>query len=156
MKKLLSILFVSSLFLSCEKEEEPRICCTIVDISMGIKYVDENGENLLNAENGIDVSEIRVYDKIDDEWKISENPPRLNEDGEYLMVNTGYTRNDDDITMSKIIFADDSEDLIIAQLNGESLFNTIIQKVWYNDELVWDNADKEPRVFEIVKSNTIQ
>lgn len=151
MKKLLCILFVASLFLSCEKEEEPRICCTIVDIFMGIKYVDENGKNLLNAANGIDVSGIRVYDKIDNEWKISENPPRLSEDGEYLMVNTGYTRNDDNITTSKIIFADDSEDLITAQLNGESLFNTIIQKVWYNEELVWDNANKEPRNFEIIK-----
>lgn len=149
MKKLLSILFVTSLFMSCQKEE-PRDCCTIVDISMSIKYIDENGENLLKAESGIDVSAIRVYNKIDEEWKISENPPFLSDDEEYLIVSTGHTRNDENITTSKIVFADESEGLIKAELNGESLFNTIIQKVWYNGELVWNNADKDQRVFEII------
>ncbi|ETN94121.1 hypothetical protein P278_29250 [Zhouia amylolytica AD3] len=37
---------------------------------MDIKYVNQAGENLFDIENGLDIEEIKVYYKIENEWEL--------------------------------------------------------------------------------------
>ncbi|PKD17009.1 hypothetical protein APR41_06110 [Salegentibacter salinarum] len=151
MKKTLFLLIFSFFIISCEKDE-PTYCCTIIDSSIDIKFIDSEGNNLLGEENQFEETDISVYNKIDGEWKISpENTflvERENED--YLRVFANLESTDTQISELKLEFPDNEFDILKTEISSQNA-NTFVTKVWYNDELKWETDNNSERIIEVIK-----
>ena len=156
MKKIL-ILLAATLIISCSNEEEEN-CCTIIDVAVSIKYLNEAGENLLDIEGGLNASEITLYHKINNEWVKYykgnlDNPTGIGtvarEDGTYLVVFPSTTIVEDGASETKIEFSDSDFDILKTEIDKKNS-NEIVTKVWYNDELKWEGNHTE-RLIEVVK-----
>lgn len=155
MKKIFALLVVGILFSACSNEKG---CCTIIDISTSIKYLNQEGENLFELDNGINESDITIYHKINNEWieyfEGNLDYPKgiktvLRESGTYLIVFPSTTIVENDYSETKIEFSATDSDIIKTEID-KSNSNMIVTKVWYNEKLKWE-ACKTERMFEIVK-----
>ena len=154
MKKLL-ILLAATLVVSCTTKEEN--CCTIIDVAVSIKYLNEAGENLLDIEGGLNPSDITLYHKINNEWVKYykgnlDNPTGLatvaREDGTYLVVFPSTTIVENGYSETKIEFSDSDFDILKTEVDKKAS-NEIVTRVWYNDELKWEGNTE--RLIEVVK-----
>lgn len=155
MKKIL-ILIAVTLIASCTTDE--KVCCTIIDTGVSIKFLNEEGENLFEIDGGLNVADIDIYHKINNEWvKYFEGnqdyPKGLRtverEDGIYLIIFPSTTIIENDYSETKIEFSEYDSDILKTQVAKENS-NEIVTKVWYNDELKWEGNQTE-RIIEIVK-----
>ena len=159
MKKILSLFIVGILFIACSDDEKGIDCCTNIDIGISVKYVNENGENLFELENGgLNESNINIYHKINNEWvKYFEgnldSPKGIRiierEDGKYLGIFPSTVIVENNYSETKIEFSQTDSDIIKTEIDKNGS-NTIVTKVWYNDLIKWE-ADQTERMFEIVK-----
>lgn len=158
MKKLVIVLVLGMIPFSCSNSGDGPISGVIVDIGVHIKYLDENGNNLLNS--GIDESEINIYHKINKEWvkyyegnldypkgiKIYER-----ENEKYLLLFVSDKVNESNLSETKIEFSNYNESDIVKSEIDFSNHNMIVRKVWYNDIIKWESTEQTERMFEIVK-----
>ena len=157
MKKLVIILVLGMIFISCSKGEDEPMYGVVVDTSVLIKYLDENGNNLLN--DGINESDINIYHKINNEWvKYYEGnldyPKGIRiderENEKYLILFVSIEVNESDLSETKIEFSNYNKSDIVKSEIDFSGNNIIVRKVWYNGDLKWESYDTE-RMFEIIK-----
>jgi len=155
MKKILLLIAVT-LIASCTTDEKD--CCTIIDTGVSIKYLNEEGGNLFELEGGLNVADINIYHKINNEWvRYFEGnldyPKGLRtverEDGTYLIIFPSTTIVENGYSETKIEFSESDSDILKTQVDKNSS-NEIVTKVWYNDELKWEGNHTE-RIIEIVK-----
>lgn len=154
MKKSL-VLILFPVLISCNTDE-PN-CCTNIDTNILIKYLDDQGQNLL--ESGVySESNINIYHLIDGSWEryfngFRDSPKGITvnqlEDGLYLTLSPSSTTNTSGISETKIEFSENDFDVIKAEIEKSSN-SQIITKVWYNDQLKWEAYATE-RKFEVVK-----
>lgn len=156
MKRFLLLITLVSL-VGCSSDEGEN-CCTIIDTGVSIKYLTEEGENLLEIEEGFTISDITVYHRINKQWvKYFEgnldHPKGLRiedrEDGKYLKVFVSSTTDDQGYSQTKLEFSDSDFDVIQAAVD-KAHNNTILTKVWYNGELKWE-GNQSDRIIEVVK-----
>ena len=157
MKALVSFLLIGFLFASCNKNEE---CCTIIDVGITLKYIDADGENILDTIDGINSSEIRLYYKNKDEWNyyydanmdVSKGFFIFTMEGEKYMKLFPSDRYYDEIySETKISYSENDFDILKCEFyfNNSNIFCT---KIWLNDTLAWDQVPNGPdRLIEIVK-----
>ena len=152
------LFFITIAMLSGCSSDEGRICCTIIDTGVYIKYLTAEGENLLEIEGGYTISDITVYHKINNEWvKYFEGnldePKGLRlvdrEDGKYLGVFVSTTTDEEGYSETKLEFSESDYDVIRAEVD-KSHSNTIVTKIWYDGELKWESNLSE-RTIEVVK-----
>lgn len=118
-----------------------------------------NGMNLLNPGDGYEISDIEVFHKVEGEWKRYyegnfDYPKGISViaiAGEnYLRVFLSNKTNEEDISATKLKFAEGEEDCIesvIEKISG----NEIVTKIWYNNELKWSAESNSEARFTIVK-----
>lgn len=156
MKKILLLFIIGFLFMACADEKSS--CCVNIDTGISIKYVNEKGENLLDIDGGIKTSDIKLYHKIDGKWVYYfegnlDVPNGLidseREDGSYLMIFPSMNIIENNYSETKIEFSPTDFDVIKTEVKFSNV-NTIVTKVWYNDELKWEAYATE-RMFEIIK-----
>lgn len=157
MKKIFLLIAVI-IIAGCSTEDDERDCCTIIDTGVSIKYVNEDGENLLETEGGLTEADITIYHKIDNEWiryyeGNLDSPKGIStverEDGTYLVVFPSTTIIENNYTETKIEFSESDFDVLKAEIDKRNS-NEVVTKVWYNDELKWEGNQAE-RMFEILK-----
>ncbi|WP_029036996.1 hypothetical protein [Salinimicrobium xinjiangense] len=155
MKKLLIVLSLI-LIAGCSKDE--KICCTIIDTGVSIKYINKEGENLFEMDGGLNVADMNIYHKINNEWVRYfegnlDDPKGIStverEDGTYLVIFPGTTIVENNYSETKIEFSESDSDILKTEVNKKNS-NEIVTKVWYNDELKWDGNQSE-RIIEVVK-----
>ncbi len=155
MKKIL-LLIALTIIASCTTDEID--CCTIIDTGVSIKYLNEEGENLFEMNGGLNVSDINIYHKINNEWvKYFEGnldyPKGLRtverEDGTYLVIFPSTNIVENGYSETKIEFSNSDFDILKTEVDKKKS-NEIVTKVWYNDELKWEGNQTE-RLIEIVK-----
>lgn len=155
MNKIVIILAIL-LIIGCSPDE--RDCCIIIDTAVTIKYVNEEGENLFEPDNGLTTEDITLYYKINDEWvkyfkgKLdSTKGIRIDEreDGSYLTIFPGKHIVAERYSETKIEFSESDSDILRTEIT-KSNSNEFVTKVWYNDELKWVTGQSE-RMIEIVK-----
>ena len=158
MRKILSLLIIVLLASACSNSLDPKNCCTIIDIGIAVKYLNEDGENLLDIPGGIKESDIKVYHKIDGEWvhyyeANLDYPSGVRsvplEDGTYLMIFASPTIDENNYSETKIEFSEGDFDIIKSEIYKTDS-SEIITKVWYNDVLKWESGVLD-RSFEIVR-----
>lgn len=156
MKRILALLLIGIFFTACSDDE--KVCCTIIDTGISIKYLNENGENLFEIPDGLSESDITVYHKTNGEWvryfKANMDSPKgittvEKEDGTYLVVFPSTAFVEKNYSETKIQFSDTDADIITTEID-KSNSSEIVTKVWYNGELKWEAGQTE-RTFEIVK-----
>ncbi|MCU4157459.1 hypothetical protein J1N10_15890 [Carboxylicivirga sp. A043] len=155
MKTIFALLILAIALPSCSHNND---CCSVVDVGITIKYLNETGENLLEVENGINTSEISLFHKVNDEWieyyeGNLDYPKGLKteerENIKYLVVFPSTTITVADYSETMIQFSDSDFDIIRTKID-KSNSNIIVTEVWYNDQLKWDAISTE-RIFEIIK-----
>jgi len=124
MKKLI-LLSVSIFFLlACEKDD-PNNCCTVVNIGVSIKYINEDGENLFQTENALNISDIKVFHKLDSAWEEYfegnlDHPKGLSEltvEGEkFLNITTSIESDANHISETKLSFSENDEAIIKTEI----------------------------------------
>ncbi|MCD6543856.1 MAG: hypothetical protein J7K34_05045 [Flavobacteriaceae bacterium] len=158
MKKLVIVLVLGMIILSCSNGSDEPISGVFVDIGVHIKYLDENGNNLLNGE--IDESDINIYHKINNEWvKYYEGnldyPKGImiyeRENEKYLVLFVSEKVNESNLSETKIEFSNYNESDIVKTEIDFSNNNIIVRKVWYNGIMKWESTEQTERMFEIVK-----
>lgn len=161
MKKVLLLLAVT-LITGCSTEEGEKDCCTIIDTGVSIKYVNENGENLFELEDGLTEGDISIYHKVDDEWieyyKGNLDYPKgiivvEREEGTFLQISPSYTIVENNYSETKIEFSGSDSDVLRTEIKKKNS-NQIVTKVWYNGKLKWEENQSE-RMFEILKQNIL-
>lgn len=157
MKKVL-LLVAATLITACSTEKDEKICCTIIDTEVSIKYINEDGQNLFEIEDGLTADEITIYHKINDEWieyyKGNLDHPKgifvvEREEGSFLKIFPSSTIVEDTYSETKIEFSESDSDVLRTEIEKKNS-NEIVTKVWYNDELKWERNQSE-RMFEILK-----
>ena len=157
MKKLGTFLIIGIIIVACSSDNG-KVCCVNIDTGISIKYLNQNGENLLEINNGFNISDINIYHKIDNEWvKYFEGnldyPKGLKtverENGTYLVVFPSIEIFENNYSETKIEFSQNDSDIIKSEIEISNS-NTIVTKVWYNDQLKWEAYQTE-RMFEIIK-----
>jgi len=155
MKKILFVITVA-LIVSCSTEEND--CCTVIDTGVSVVYLNEEGDNLLEVENGLKVEEINIYHKINNEWvryfEGNLDYPKglrtvVRDDGTYLVIFSSTTIVENDYSETKIEFSETDSDILKTEVQKKNS-NEIVTKVWYNDELKWEGNQSE-RIIEVVK-----
>lgn len=155
MKKILLLIAVT-LVASCSTDEKD--CCVNIDTGVSIKYLNEEGENLFETVSGLNVADINIYHKINNEWvKYFEGnldyPKGLltveREDETYLVIFPSTTIVEKGYSETKIEFSESDSDILKTEVNKNNS-NQIVTKVWYNGELKWEGNQSE-RIIEIVK-----
>tara|TARA_Y100000815_G_C13091502_1_gene405837 strand:- start:54 stop:524 length:471 start_codon:yes stop_codon:yes gene_type:complete len=156
MKGFLSILSLIMLLLGCSNDEKD--CCTVIDTAISIKYLNAEGENLFEVANGYKLSELTVYHNINGVWERYyegnlDYPKGLNtvetDGGVELIVFPSTNMVENHISETKIQFSESDSDIIKSQIE-KSGSTEIVTKVWYNNELKWENNQAE-RAFQIIK-----
>ncbi|TPE46415.1 hypothetical protein [Pontibacter mangrovi] len=155
MKKFLLLIAVA-LVVSCSTDEED--CCTIIDTGVSIKYLNGQGENLLEVDGGIDVADINIYHKINNDWvkyfRGNLDYPKgfytvERENGTYLVVFPSTTIGESGYSETKIEFSETDFDILKTEVQKKNS-SEIVTMVWYNDELKWEGNQSE-RLIEVVK-----
>lgn len=158
MKNVSLLFFVFVVVIGCKSSDDDFDCCTIIDTGSSIKYLNDEGGNLFEIENGYDLSTIKVLWKKDGEWiganNGSDNPRGISvierEGVKYLEISPSYHLDAHNISETKIRFSTDDEDILKTKVDtGHG--NSIATKVWYNDELKWEQESQTERIFEVVK-----
>ena len=154
MKKILLLIAVT-LIASCSTDEN---CCINIDTGVSIKYLNEEGENLFEVDGGLNIADINIYHKKNNEWvKYFEgnlNYPKglqtvEREDETYLVIFPSTTIVENGYSETKIEFSESDSDILKTEVNKNNS-NQIVTKVWYNGELKWEGNQSE-RIIEIVK-----
>jgi len=154
MKKIILFLIIGISLAACSNEDD---CCINIDVGISVKYLNEEGDNLFEIENGYNESDVTIYHKINGEWNEYyeanlDYPKGITlidrEDGKYLMIFPN-TRLVDNNSETKIEFSNTDFDIIKTEIDNSNS-NTIVTKVWYNDVLEWEAYETE-RMFEIIK-----
>ncbi|MEM9328458.1 MAG: hypothetical protein AAGA85_22510 [Bacteroidota bacterium] len=155
MRRLFILLPLITAF-ACNQKDEP-ICCTNIDTIISIKYLNGQGENLIDLGQYVE-SDIEVYHKSDGNWERYfqgnlDHPKGIRfdqlEDGYYLTVFPSTITDAQGLSETKIEFTSSDFDIlktVVDKSNG----NEIVTKVWLDDELKWEAYENE-RVFEVVK-----
>ena len=155
MKKIILFLNIGILLTACSHKND---CCVHIDTGISIKYLNQEGENLFEIENGYHESDITMYHKINKEWqeyyKANLDSPKGitiidQEDGKYLLISPSTTLTENGYSETKITFSEADSDIIKTEID-KSNSNTIVTKVWYNDVLKWKAYETE-KMFEIIK-----
>lgn len=150
------ICLVASL-ISCKNEDDD--CCMVVDTSIVIKYVNNNSESILNKPEGLPTSDIKVYHKIDGQWvEYYESNLDFPEgfsvrsvgEEDFLVLYPSLNFFNGNYSETKIEFSENDADIVKAQFNL-STGNTICSKVWYDNELKWEQLDGGERAFTVIK-----
>ena len=156
MNKLITTIIIGLIVCACSSDNSD--CCTVIDIGMDIKYVNQAGENLFDIENGLDIEEIKVYYKIENEWELHysynlDSPKGISliQRGEetYLRLTPSIDIVTDGYSETKIELSSEESDVIRTMIDN-SQPNVIVTKVWYNNDLKWE-AYEDERMFEVVK-----
>ena len=155
MKKILFLIAVT-LIVSCSTDEKD--CCTIIDTGVSVKYLNEEGDNLLEVDGGLNIADLNIYHKINNEWvkyfKGNLDYPKglhtvEREDGTYLVILPSTTIVENGYSETKIEFSETDFDILKTEVQKNNS-NEIVTKVWYNDELKWEGNQSE-RIIEVVK-----
>lgn len=158
MKKVL-LLLIPFVLLSCSEEEEPMACCTMLDHQVDLKYLNEEGENLLETEDPVQLSDIDVYHKIESEWKgyfeghhdITNSFRIVEIEGEqHLRVFLSLETDENGISETKLVFPGGVEDIIKAEILVDGGLTTV-RKLWFKGELKWEAPANAPRRISIVR-----
>lgn len=159
MKKLVLVLVLGMIVLSCSNGDDEPLNSVVVDTGVYIKYLDENGNNLLNDE--IDESNINIYHKINNEWvgyyKSNLDYPkgivvRERDNEKYLVLFVSIIVDGNNISETKIEYSNRNEVDIIKTVIDNNNGNTIVHKVWYNGIMKWEwgPSNQTDRMIEIV------
>ncbi|TCI85534.1 hypothetical protein [Tenacibaculum sp. M341] len=155
MRKLILLLSIVISFYACSNNDN---CCVNIDTNITIKYLNEEGKNLFEIENGYKESDINIYHKINGEWKKFydnklDTPKGISvietENGTLLSLSPSLTTDQNSYSETKIEFSNTDADIVKAAIENSNN-NTIVTKVWYNDILKWDTSNTN-RTIEIVK-----
>ncbi|WP_029035051.1 membrane lipoprotein lipid attachment site-containing protein [Salinimicrobium terrae] len=155
MKKIL-FLITLTLVLGCSTDDKD--CCTIIDTGVSIKYINEDGQNLLGPVGRYTEADITIYHKINNEWiryykGNLDNPKGITtverQDETYLVIFPSTTIVANNYSETKIEFSESDFDILKTEIDKNNS-NQIITRVWYNNELKWEGLQTE-RIFEIVK-----
>ncbi|MHA7944244.1 hypothetical protein ACJOV8_014295 [Formosa sp. 3Alg 14/1] len=155
MKKVIILLLIILPMIACSEETD---CCVNPDISLDITYLNADGLNLFEIEQGYSVADITVYHKINGEWEVYykgnlDAPKGITvvdgTHGTYLSISPSTNLDQNKQSETKIQFSASDSDIIKAEID-QSHSNTSITKVWYNDVLVWENHDAKSMI-EIIK-----
>ena len=158
MKRIVSFLLCAFCLCACSSNEDPD-CCVVVDIEILIKYVNVDGDNLLDIGDEIIEPYINLYYKVDGEWvkyydanmDRSKGIELINTDnGTYLSVFPGIETDENNCSETKIEFSEGDFDVIKTEID-RSGSNIIVTKVWYNEELAWEIGTKTGREIEVVR-----
>ncbi|MDH3322538.1 MAG: hypothetical protein OEM04_06070 [Flavobacteriaceae bacterium] len=153
MKNVIYFLLIAISLISCD-DNEPIDCCTVVDIGILIKYVDQNGDNIIDKTNGIESSKIKIFHHINNDWvlyydsnmDVSKGFKVIEINGEnYISVFPSDHYIDHQFSETRIQFSDNDFDQIRTEFDF-SHGNTICTKVWYNEALVWDHYHGERKI----------
>jgi hypothetical protein len=157
MKKLLLLLFIGALFYSCNKNEE---CCTIIDVGIFVKYLDDEGTNILDTTEGIASDSIKLFYKKNGEWQYyfngnmdySKGFKVIEMEGEnYLKLFPSDGYFDDVYSETKIAYTNSDFDVLKCEFYFQNS-NTFCVKIWVNDSLTWDDSSLgSERIIEIIK-----
>ena len=157
MKKIVLLFIIGLSIFSCSDSDD-NDCCVIVDIGIQIKYLNTEGQNLFEIDNGYNTSDINVYHKIDGEWieyyKSNLDAPKGisvidGENGKILSISPSTTLDENNYSETKIQFSESDVDIIKTEID-QSNSNTMVTRVWYNTVLKWEAYDTD-RGFDIVK-----
>lgn len=156
LNNIIFLLFVAVIAVSCEDDDVD--CCTVVDTTIIMKFVDQNGVNLLNdTEGGIEPAGIVLYYKVNGQWEeyfeSNLDAPKgyltTEESGDaFFILYTDPSYSENNITEIKIQFTEDLSDILKAEFT-QSGSNVTCTKVWYDDELKWDQASQSERSFTV-------
>lgn len=155
MKNIFSILFIGLILTSCSNDNEDNV---VVDTHVLLKYIDQNGNNILDQANGIISSNIKVYHKVNNQWIEQNNTNMDNPQGfsvlernseKYLKLFPSHNFYDANFSETKIQYSE-SELAIVKTQFDLSNENIICTKVWYNGNLKWEDNETE-RLIEIRK-----
>ena len=155
MKKIILLVIIGLSIFACADDNE---CCINVDIGIDIKYLNAEGDNLFEIDNGYNETSITIYHKINGEWnkyyKSNLDSPKgikvvKGENGKVLNISPSTTLDANNLSETKIEFSDSDFDIIKTEIDKNSS-NTIVTKVWYNGNLKWEVNNSE-RMFEIIK-----
>lgn len=155
MKKIILLLIIGISLAACSDDDD---CCVNIDVGISVKYLNEEGDNLFEIENGYNESDVTIYHKINGEWNEYyegnlDYPKGITlidrEDGKYLMIFSSTRLVDNNNSETKIEFSNTDFDIIKTEIDNSNS-NTIVTKVWYNDVLEWEAYETE-RMFEIIK-----
>jgi len=160
MKILFLITLIVTLF-SCSEENQ---VATNIDIGIEFFVVSEEGIDLLNPENptAFQKNEIRIFNLIDGVVTEVYNPrmdlPRgfaLNEPEPLVKIekySLGLGANmysTDEHPITYIAWNKEDMDTLKVEFDRGNNYQTVT-KVWFNDQLVWDDLSTA-RFFEIIK-----
>ena len=154
--KVIHFLLIAAMVISCKNDDED--CCTIVDTNIIIKFVDQNGKNLLNdVEGGIEPAGIVLYYKVNGQWEeyfeSNLDAPKgyltTEESGDaFFVLYTDPSYSENNNAEIKIQFTETLSGILKAEFN-QSGGNLICTKVWYDGELKWEQASQSERSFVV-------
>ena len=164
MKNLLIGCFLFAL-ISCEKQT--MLCCTVIDTAIDIVYKNTAGEDLLNPDTEGHLGgamDIRTY-SLKNGAKTGGFYGNLGRPAHYhinwseegsihilrLHFDTYPENFDGNQTTMFIRYKDGSEDKFVGEFNENRRNNTLLQRVWLNDELVWDINSGNYQHIEVIK-----
>ncbi len=165
MKYLIYSFIIALLFSSCDDNENEEQVLVSIGSAFLMKIADNEGNDLLDPDNdnSFKIEDINNFYLIDGEKvrKFNEEMTypkglQLFYHGNYkrwvLLVSTNNYIDNDFKGISFLEFKNGSIDKIEVQYNDyKSNLNIInIQKIWYNDELVWNDSPNE-QIIEIFK-----
>jgi len=156
--KLLLLSVLITLFSSCEE----KLCgCTVIDADVNIVITDSDNRNLLDPSTPghFNKEDIRIY-FVRNGQRQEAYAPNLDA-ARYFSINQTTDDNgfvmkllpdletrDSDITTTIIKWNETEEDVVTCEVR-HSDNTTIITKVWYNDELGYDQNDTQgPRLIK--------
>ncbi len=153
-KLYLPIIVFTILAVRCGSEND---CCTLIDVQVKIDYRDTELNSQLEKDDLLDPDQIKLYHMIDGDWEyyyqgnldnasgveVIEGDPRVLSIMPSLTVSDGYSE-------TKIQFSEDDFDVLKTgiRISGNS---TVVTKVWYNGELVWQEEDATDRTIQIIR-----
>ncbi len=133
-------------------------CCVNIDTGVSIKYLNEEGENLFKVDGGLEISDINIYHKINNEWVgfyqgNLDSPKGISleerEEEIYLVIFPSTTIVANGYSETKIEFSESDSDILKTEIYKMNS-NEIVTKVWYNNVLKWDGNETE-RIIEVIK-----
>jgi hypothetical protein len=140
--------------------QDLKIMSVNVGSEVDLRIKNAAGEDLLNPSNSHVISDIKVYYSVNGQKELF-NKPNLDSPGGYMIVkdsafyalrvylNTPFTANSSGSETTTYLQVGSEVDAIRSLYSSDPA-NVTIQKMWYNNKLVWEFANGR-RTFEIVK-----